>query len=85
MNKEQLRGKLKNQNINPNLYSLDGDLITDRIILMTVGKEWEVFYFDDKGKKDNVNHFHNENDACNYIYQILENIQQIANRFGLNN
>jgi len=84
MNKEQLESRLKKQNINPNLYALDGNPIVDRIILMKVDLGWEIFYFDDKGKKENVKRFLNENDACDYVYQVLKDDQQTANQFGLN-
>lgn len=53
-------------------YSINGDLISDTYILNQVHDKWEFFYFDEKGNKNDCKIFNNENDACMYLYKVLE-------------
>jgi hypothetical protein len=67
MNTNELRIKLDKLGINPNFYSLDGELLPDRIVLYNLYSEWQVFYFDERGNRDNEKIFNSEQKACEYI------------------
>ena len=50
----------------------------DTYILDQIYGQWEFFYFDEKGNKNNYKVFNNENDACMYMLNVLENEISIA-------
>jgi hypothetical protein len=52
MNKSELKEKLDLLGINENLYSLSGALLPDRVILYNSYDEWLVFYFDERGNRN---------------------------------
>ena len=67
MNVKELMTRLKSMGISDTRYSLDGSLWPDRIILYHNYSLWEVFYFDERGNRNSLESFDNENDACEYI------------------
>lgn len=71
MNISALVDKLTKENIPKNLYSLDGKLKADAMILRNQKMYWEVFYFDEKGNEQNNKKIKTEEEACEYLYKIL--------------
>lgn len=84
MNREELIQKLNTINVNPNLYSLYGELLPDRIILYNSYNDWIVFYFDERGNRNNEKIFHSEQDACEYIYKYFSHQMEIAKKYNAN-
>ena len=84
MEKKELKLKLDLLKVNPNQYSLDGDLKSDAIILYQNYNKWEVYYFDERGTKNENQEFNTEKEACNYIYNLFRNSKNIEIKFGLN-
>lgn len=68
MNKNELKNNLQKLNINPGFYSLEGELLPDRIVLFNSYSKWHVFYFDERGNRNNEKFFDSESEACNFIY-----------------
>lgn len=68
MNKEKLEKALEKLKIPKSFYSLNGDLLPDRIVLNKNYDKWEVFYFDERGNRDNLKIFDSEKKACMFIY-----------------
>lgn len=73
MNVEYLVKKLDEIGVPKRYYSINGDLLADTYILNQIYGKWEYFYFDEKGNKNDCKTFDNENDACIYLFGILEN------------
>lgn len=71
MNIGELYTTLKRMGVPEAWYSLDGSLLPDRTILYRNHNIWDVFYFDERGGINNINHFSNEEDACIYILNLL--------------
>lgn len=67
MNKETLKAKLDELKIDCNFYSLEGDLLPDRMILKeTLFAGWHVFYMDERGNQEKKEEFKTEEEACDY-------------------
>jgi len=73
MNREKLQHVLERNNINPQYYSLYGELESDSIVIYKNHQRWEVFYFDERGVRRDEYEYSNENDAC----------QAVLNKFGI--
>ena len=71
MKREELIKKLSEMGINANRYSLYGELEHDRIVLYQNYSKWEVFYFSERGTREDFHVFASEELACQYIYNIL--------------
>lgn len=71
MNREELKIKLTEIGVDVNRLSLYGDLVDDRIIIYQNYSKWEVFYFSERGTRENFHVFASEELACQYIYNIL--------------
>ncbi len=71
MNREELKYELIKLNVNKSYYSLDGELNPDSIVLYENYKIWEVFYFDEKGDRNDCKFFTSEDLACEYIYNLF--------------
>jgi len=80
MNKEELKHKLEELDVYYGFSSLEGDLLPDRIVLYHNYTKWEVFYFDERGNRDNEKIFFSENDACNYVYEHFKKQNRIIRR-----
>ena len=77
MTREELKHKLDSLNICPKFYSLEGNSLPDCIVLFENYSKWEVFYFDERGNRDNEKVFLSENDAYNYIYEYFKQQKDI--------
>lgn len=73
MNREELDNQLKELGVFSGFYSLDGELLPDRMILYYNYNKWEVFYFDERRNRDKEKIFHSEDDACQYLYSFFKN------------
>jgi len=82
MNRKELKYKLGELNVYPESYSLEEELLPDSIVLYPNYSKWEVFYFDERGNRDNERIFFSENDACNYIYNHFKKQKEIEKKFG---
>jgi len=72
MTRTELKQKLDALNVHPGFYSLDGELLPDRVVLFDNYGKSEVFYFDERGNRVNVKIFSSELDAHNYIYEYFK-------------
>ena len=70
MNINQLKTKLDLLGIKPSQYSLNGDLIPDRLILFQNYYIWEVFYLDERGRREYEKKFSSEDEACDERRQL---------------
>jgi len=77
MNKDILKRELDDLKINSDLYSLNGDLLPDRVILNNSYSDWEVFYLDERGLRNDVKHFNTEEEACHYILELFKDDKQV--------
>lgn len=71
MNKDELIKKLLEICVTPDFYSLDGELLADRIIRKKSYEGWNVFYFDERGGINDEHMFTSELEANNYIYDLF--------------
>jgi hypothetical protein len=83
MNKEELKIKLDLLGVKPKQYSLNGELEADSIILFHYYNNWQVFYLDERGGRNNQKDFPSENEACWYIYKLFEDAKKIEEQFGI--
>ncbi|MGV8082643.1 MAG: hypothetical protein AB2L09_03260 [Coriobacteriia bacterium] len=72
MTTEQLAERLKCENVPRNYYSLDGGLPLERWCLNNDAGVFEVYY-SERGKKEWIAVFADEDDACEYLYQRIIN------------
>lgn len=84
MNREILEKKLEEKGVKNIYYSLYGELKPDSIVLYQNYKKWEVFYFSERGEKENEKIFFSESEACEYIYNNLIEAKKIAEEHNLN-
>ena len=79
MNREELKKRLAKIGIGDNRYSLNGELIADRIVLYPNYSKWEVFYFSERGTREHYQVFPSEEQACQCIFEMLEDeLQRMA-------
>jgi hypothetical protein len=64
---EELRDKLNFHGVNPDFYSLEGELLPDRVVLYKNYHRWETFYYDERGNRERFKVFESEEGACDYI------------------
>jgi len=81
---KDLEYKLSLLGVNPSQYSLTGELNPDTIVLTHTLSFWNVFYFNERGGRDNEHNFNLESEACNYIYSLFEESMRIRKKFHLN-
>ncbi|HAF34742.1 MAG TPA: hypothetical protein DCS36_04825 [Sphingobacterium sp.] len=84
MNRIELKEKLEFLGINEHFYDLYGNLNSDSVILYQSYNEWQVFYLDERGKRNNIKIFKTEDQACLYILELFRESNRITNKFGLN-
>jgi hypothetical protein len=68
MTRDELKYQLDLLKVNPNFYSLDGELLPDRMVIYNSYKEWQVFYFDERGNRNSIKTFNSEDKACKCLY-----------------
>ncbi len=73
MNVSCLIQKLDEIGVPKRFYTINGDLSPDTCVLNQVYGKWEYFYYDEKGNYNEYRTFENENDACTYMFGVLEN------------
>ncbi len=81
MNKKELQDKLDLLGVDSNQYSLEGELNPDSIVLLNSYNNWEVFYFDERGGKDNEKVFTSESEACEHLYQLFVESKKIEEKY----
>ena len=81
MNKVGLKNRLEVLNTYSGFYSLEGELLPDRIVLYQNHDRWEVFYFDERGNRDQEKVFYSESDACQYIYEYFRRQKETENKY----
>lgn len=72
MTKSELSRKLEELNVDKECYSLDGNLLPDRMVLVQADFRWLVLYFDPDKSVRNLKSFDSENEACCYLYNYYK-------------
>jgi len=72
VNRTELIKKLDDLDVPKSFYDLDGNLISDRIILYNSYNDWIVFYLDERGNRHDQNVFDSEEKALNYIFKRFD-------------
>lgn len=72
MNREELKRRLDELRVNPGFYSLNGELLPDRLVLYRSYDTWTVFYLDERGNRHDEQIFFSEEEACSYLYERLK-------------
>jgi hypothetical protein len=72
MTLEGLKQKLSENNIPTNLYSIDDGLKPNAYILYKNYSQWEFFFLDEKGDRNNFKIFYNEEEAFDYFWNKIE-------------
>ncbi len=81
MNKEELEDQLKELDVFRGFYSLDGELLPDRMVLYHNYNKWEVFYFDERGNRGKEKIFYSEDEACQYLYDYFKKQKEIEKKY----
>lgn len=81
MNRIELKEKLDNLGVRETSYSLYDDLMPGRIVLYHSYHEWQVFYFDERGGRNDEKIFTSEEEACKYIYKLLKEAKEIEDKY----
>jgi hypothetical protein len=74
LNKNELEQRLVNSNVPKDQYCLTGGLPNEAYCLNNEGDEWEVYY-SERGVKSQLKTFESEDDACDYFYRLLLEMQ----------
>lgn len=82
MTKEELKAELQKLGVTDKEYNLYGNLVTDSIILYHSYNEWQVFYFDERGGRNNEKIFESEGEACCYIFKLFREAKAIEKKFN---
>ena len=77
MDKIELKKKLDLLGVHSCSYSLEGELVPDNIILYNSYHNWKVFYFDERGGRNDEKVFTSEKEACEYIYSLFKESKEI--------
>ena len=72
MDRFELVKKLELLEVNPQEYSLNGELLYDNIILYQSYHKWEVFYLDERGGRNDLRVFESEDEACKHIFHLFK-------------
>jgi hypothetical protein len=84
MDKKELIAKLNILGVDSNLYSLDGELNPDCIILYNSYNDWTVFYLDERGVRNDEKIFHSESKAYEYIYKLFKESKDLEKKNSRN-
>ena len=85
MDLKELEAKLIELKVNPNHFSLNGESKPDTVILYQNYSKWEVYYFDERGEKNDMRTFNLEKDACSYFYRLFKDAKAVEDEFGIDN
>jgi hypothetical protein len=83
MNRFDLEGQLKLLGVNDSEYSLWGELKSDSIVIIHNYNKWEVFYFDERGGRNDEFEFKSEDEACSYVYKLFIDAKEVQLKFGI--
>jgi len=67
----------KSNIINTTLSSV----IPDNIVLYNSYNKWEVFFFDERGNRNDVKEFDSEIEACEHIYKLFKESKAIEGKY----
>lgn len=84
MTREDLKKKLDELQISEGEYSLFNELFSDRVILYQNYGDWEVFYLDERGRKNDHVIFKDESAAYGHILNLFVDSQKVKRDFNLN-
>ena len=76
--KSELRTKLEQAGIRPSVYSLDGELLPDRLVLDHAHGRWFVFYFSERGTRFGEREFGDEDEACEHFYRHIVDVAEAS-------
>lgn len=79
MNLIELKDKLYWNNVPERWYSLNDGLKPDACILYKNYSTWEFFYLDEKGGRNDVHFFKNDEEAYNYLWKKMKYQLEIFN------
>lgn len=80
MKLNELKSKLEELDVRPNVYSLHGGLYDDVFTIGYVDGKWEVYY-SERGIKESLLTFNSEDEACDYFLDwILKSSRYVINR-----
>lgn len=87
MKTEELRLIISKMNIEPELYSLEGDVSkVGSLVLYQKNNLWEIIGVDDKGNQSVLKTFNNEEEACEYLFnKLIEFKNIISGKYNLKN
>lgn len=71
MNKDKLRSILINKGISQSYYSLEGGLPNEKLCLDYENGTW-IVYYSEHGIRTGIQYFDNEDDACDYLLNAIE-------------
>jgi len=77
MNRDELKHQLYELKVRSTEYSLDGELLPDRMVLYNSYNDWIVFYLDERGNRNDEKKIDSESEACNYIYKEFKSIMRM--------
>lgn len=80
MNFEELKYKIEQNNIPDNWYSLDDGLKPDACILYKNYAQWEYFYLDERGGRNDLRIFYKDDEAFDFLWSKLESQLRILRK-----
>jgi hypothetical protein len=72
MNKDELKRILLDEHVRTDAYDLDGGRGSEQYTLRESSGQWSVFY-SERGLQTGLRQFYTENDACEYMLELLRN------------
>jgi hypothetical protein len=82
MTRAELQQLLARERVRPDAYSLNGEVIDERLCLLTEPGGWVVFY-SERGGRTAPRHFETEVEACDFMAMRL--LPDSGNRLRENN
>lgn len=83
MNIQQLEQTLQGLGVKERNFSVSGNSKPDAIILNHYLAIWEVFYFDERGGRNDEKKFSTESDACEEMLNRFLSLIETKKKFGL--
>lgn len=85
MNRQKLNIKLDELNVPKLWYSLDGEAMPNKTILQKGGGikgSWIIYDIDERGIKSQPKEFYSEEEACEYLYQMMKKYKERTDRIN---